>query len=90
MSRNILNELYDYDLFHLTEIEDTDGAYRAALDRLVKAEAKLKKAYPDSIDILNEYQSVDIDLHNISNRNKFRKGFKVGVQLVLEMIKPIK
>ena len=35
MSRNILDELYDYDLFHLTEIEDTDGAYRAALDRLV-------------------------------------------------------
>lgn len=35
MSRSILNELYDYDLFHLTESEDTDGAYRSALDRLV-------------------------------------------------------
>lgn len=88
--RNILDELYDYDLFHLTEIEDTDGTYRTALDRLVKAEAELKKAYPDSADILNEYQSADIDLHNISNRNEFRKGFKVGAQLVLEMIKPIK
>ena len=88
--RNILDELYDYDLFHLTEIEDTDGTYRTALDRLVKAEAELKKAYPDSTGILNEYQSADIDLHNISNRNEFRKGFKVGAQLVLEMIKPIK
>ena len=88
--RNILDELYDYDLFHLTEIEDTDGTYRTALDRLVKAEAELKKAYPDSTDILNEYQSADIDLHNISNRNEFRKGFKVGAQLVLEMFKPIK
>lgn len=88
--RNILDELYDYDLFHLTEIEDTDGTYRTALDRLVKAEAELKKAYPDSTDILNEYQSAVIDLHNISNRNEFRKGFKVGAQLVLEMIKPIK
>lgn len=74
----------------MTEIEDTDGTYRTALDRLVKAEAELKKAYPDSTDILNEYQSADIDLHNISNRNEFRKGFKVGAQLVLEMIKPIK
>ena len=35
MSRNILDELYDYDLFHLTEIEETDRAYKAALDRLV-------------------------------------------------------
>ena len=90
MSRNILNEIYDYDLFHLTEIEDTDGAYRAALDRLVKAEAELKKAYPDNNEILDEYQSADIELHNFYNRNEFRKGFKVGAQLVLEMIKPIK
>ena len=90
MSRNILDELYDYDLFHLTEIEDTDGAYRAALDRLIKAEAELKKAYPDSTEILDEYQSADIELHTLSNRNEFRKGFKVGAQLVLEMIKPIK
>ena len=85
MSRNILDELYDYDLFHLTEIED-----KAALDRLVKAEAELKKAFPESAEILDEYQTADIELHNLSNRNEFRKGFKVGAQLVLEMIKPIK
>ena len=48
MSKNILDELYDYDLFHLTEIEDMDGSYKAALDRLVKAEAELKKAFLDS------------------------------------------
>ena len=90
MSRNILDEIYDYDLFHLTEIEDTDGAYRAALDMLVKAEAELKKAYPENNEILDEYQSADIELHNLSNRNEFRKGFKVGAQLVLEMLKPIK
>ena len=90
MSKNILDELYDYDLFHLTEIEDMDGSYKAALDRLVKAEVELKKAYPDNDEILDEYQSADIELHNLSNRNEFRKGFKVGAQLVLEMIKPIK
>ena len=44
MSKNILNELYDYALFRLGEIEDTDETYRAALDRFVKAEAELKKA----------------------------------------------
>ena len=53
---NILDELYDYDLFHMTEIEDMDGSYKSALDRLVKAEAELKKAYPDSTEILDEYQ----------------------------------
>lgn len=88
--RNILDELYDLDLFHLTEIKDTDGTYKSAMDRLVDAEAELLKTFPDCKAILDEYQSADIDLHNLSNRNEFRKGFKVGAQLVLEMIKPIK
>lgn len=88
--RNILDGLYDYDLFHLTEIEDTNGAYRAALYRLIKAEAELKKEYPDISDILAEYQSADNDLHAISNRNEFCKGIRVGTQLVLEMIKSVK
>ena len=48
------------------------------------------QAYPERTDIPDEYQSADIELHKRSNRNEFRKGFKVGAQLVLEMIKPIK
>lgn len=88
--RTILDELYDYDLFHLSEIEDTNGVYIAALDRLIKTEIELKKTYPDINDILAEYQSADNDLHGISNRNEFCKGIRVGAQLVLEMLKPIK
>ena len=67
-----------------------DGSYKSALDRLVKTEAELKKAYPECPDTLDEYQSAIIDLHNLTNRNKFRNGSKVGAQLLLEMLKPIK
>lgn len=88
--RDILDELYDLDFFHLAEIEDVDDAYKSAMDRLLKAETELLKAFPDCKDMLDEYQSADIDLHNLSNRNEFRKGFRTGAQLVLEMIKPIK
>ena len=90
MSRNILDELYDYELFNLIEIEDVDGAYKSAMDRLVKAETELLKAFPDCKAILDKYQSADIDLHNLSNRNEFRKGFRADTQLVIEMLKPIK
>lgn len=88
--KSLIDELYDSDLFHLTEIEDVDGVYKSAMDRLVKAEAELLKAYPDCKAILDEYQSADIDLHSLSNRNEFRKGFRAGAQLVLEMLRPIK
>lgn len=88
--KNILDELYDLDLFHLTEIANVDGEYKSAMDRLLKAETELLKAFPDCKDMLDEYQSADIDLHNLSNRNEFRKGFRADAQIVLEMIKPIK
>ena len=88
--KNLIDELYDYDLFHLTEIEDVDDAYKSAMDRLVNVEAELLKTFPDCKAILDTYQSADIDLHNLSNRNEFRKGFRAGAQLVLEMLKPIK
>lgn len=67
--RNILDELYDYGLFHLTEIETFDDAYNATLDRLVKAEVELRKNYPDNNEIIDAYQPEDIDLHNFSNHN---------------------
>lgn len=67
MNKNILDELYDSDLFHMTEIEDVNSEYKSAMDRLVKAETKLLKAYPDCKTMLDEYQSADIDLHSLSN-----------------------
>lgn len=81
MNKNILDELYDYDLFHLSEVEDADGAYRAAFERLIKAEKELKRAYPDISDILSEYQSADNDLHTISNRNEFCKDVRAESNL---------
>lgn len=73
MSKNILDELYDCDLFHMTEISDVNGEYRLAMDRLVKAEAELLKAFPDCKTMLDEYQSADIDLHSLSNRTSFAR-----------------
>lgn len=64
--KNILDELYDWDLFHITEIADVDGEYRKTMDRLLKAETELLKAFPDCKEIFDEYQTADIDLHNLS------------------------
>jgi hypothetical protein len=88
--KNLIDELYDLDVFHTSEVADVDGEYKSAMDRLLKAETALINVSPENKSILDEYQSADIDLHNLSNRNEFRKGIRVGAQLVLEMLKPIK
>ena len=84
--KDIIDELYD---LHSPNKND-DKEYQSTLDRLIKLEAELLKNYPDCKDIFEEFQTADGDLHIIANRIEFRKGFRIGAQLVLEMIKPIK
>lgn len=87
--KDIIDELYDMHLSNKNDTDNEDIVYQSTLDRLIKLEAKLLKAYPDCKELLEDFQTADGDLHSIANRIEFRKGFKVGAQLVLEMIKPI-
>lgn len=50
------DELYNYDLFHLTEIADVYEAYKTTIDRLLKA----------TLELLKTFSIVDICLTNIS------------------------
>ena len=88
--KNILDELFDSGLFRLTKITDVGDEYRNKMEQLLKVETELLKAFPDCEDMLNEFQSVEIDLIELSNRYEFSKGFRLGAQLALEMLKPIK
>ena len=88
--KGILGELYNCNLFHLNRIADVGVEYRQAMERLLKAETDLLKALHDCSELLDEYKSAEIDLTDLSNRYEFSKGFRLGAQLVLEMIKPIK
>ena len=88
--KNILDELYDCNLFYSIKITDVGDVYRKAMERLLEAETELLKAFPDCWELLDEYQSAEIDLADLSNRYEFCKGFRLGAQLVLEMLKPIK
>ena len=88
--KNLIDELYDLHLSQQNDTDNEDREYHSTLDRLIKLEAELLKTYPDCKELLEDFQTAGGDLHSIANRTEFRKGFKVGAQLVLEMIKPIK
>ena len=88
--RNIIAELYDSDLFHLTELETVSEEYKSVLDKLIKTETEITENIPQCKSLFEEYQTVNIALHNLSNRNEFVVGFRTGAQIVLEMLKPIK
>lgn len=88
--RNIIEELYDSDLFHFTELETVSEEYKSVLDKLIKTEAEITEKFPQCKSLFEEYQTANIALHNLSNRNEFIAGFRTGAQIVLEMLKPIK
>ena len=86
--KNIIDELYDQDLFRSFKIRSEE--YKAALNQLVKLEAEMLNTYPEIKELLEDYQSAESELTRLSNRSEFRLGVKLGAQLVLEMMKPLK
>lgn len=88
--KNIIDEIYDNDLFHITDVSRVGKEYADAMGRLCAAERKMLDQCPDIKETFYEYQDAQISLANLSNRQEFTKGIRVGAQLVLEMIKPIK
>ena len=88
--RNIIEELYDSDLFHLTELETVSEEYKSVLDKLIKTEEEIMQSFPPCKSLFEEYQTANIALHNLSTHNEFVAGFRTGAQIVLEMLKPVK
>ena len=88
--KNLIDELYDLDIFRLTELNSMSSEYKATFNRLVKLEAELLKSYPDCKDIFNEYQTTEGQLHSLDNRNEFRKGFQAGAQIMIEILTTIR
>ena len=88
--RSLLDELYDSEAFRTLTTENAGDEYRAVMDRLVKAERELKQACERCPDVFSEYQTADMNLHLLSNKHEFTQGLRVGAQLVLELLRPIK
>ena len=86
---NIIEEMYNGDLFPIGTYCNSNKGYKKAMDALVAAEAELLAAFPQVKEIFDRYQSAQIELISINNRQEFVNGFRIGSQMVMEMIKPI-
>ena len=61
-----------------------------AVDRLCEVEKQLLECSPECAEIYGEYQDAQIDVTSLAARSEFAKGMRVGAQLMLELIKPLK
>lgn len=86
---NIIEEMYNGDLFPIGTYDHCSQKYKNAMDKLVEAETELLKNYPQVKELFQKYQDAQIELISINNRQEFLNGFRIGAQIVLEMVKPI-
>ena len=86
---NIIEEMYNGDLFPVGTYEHSSKEYKKIMNELTSAEAELLAAYPQIRELFDKYQSAQIDLISINNRQEFVNGFRVGAQMMLEMLKAV-
>ena len=63
--------------------------YKKAMDSLVAAETELLNTYPQIRELFDKYQSAQFELISINNRQEFVNGFRIGGQVVMEMLRSI-
>ena len=86
---NIIEEMYNGDLFPIGTYDHCSQECKNAMDKLVAAEAELLKDYPQVKEIFQKYQDAQIELISINNRQEFVNGFRIGAKIALEMIDSI-
>ena len=52
-------------------------------------ETEMLNTYPQIRELFDRYQSAQIELISINNRQEFVNGFRIGGKIALEMLKPI-
>ena len=87
---SIIDLIYDNDIFRFTDKSSLSVEYKSAVDKLCEVERKLLESFPECAQIYDEYQDAQIDVTSLAARSEFTKGKRVGAQLMLELIKPLK
>ena len=72
---NIIEEMYNGDLFPVGTYSNSSKGYKKAMDSLVAAETELLNTYPQIRELLDKFQSAQIELISINNRPEFVNGF---------------
>lgn len=80
----IIEKMYDNEEFQGEEIKSRK--YHEILSKVCKAEDELLEKFPECKDLFMKYQAAEIDLMDITLRQKFMDGVKIGGKLMVEIM----
>ena len=87
---SIIDLIYYSDYFRTTDNSILGDEYKSAIERVCEAEKQLLTRLPECAEFFEEYQDAQIAVTSLAQRYEFAKGMRVGAQLILELIKPLK
>ena len=87
---DILEMMYNGKFPPFYELNIWNEEYEKLVKRIVEVEAEISKISPEASKLLDDYQEIQSAINTITFYHEFSAGFRVGAQLMLEMLKPLK
>ena len=85
----LLEAMYRGKVPTFCEVNLWNAEYSELVRQITEIEAEILQTYPDIKPLLNRFQDIQNEINSISDYHEFRIGYKVGAQLMLEMMENI-
>lgn len=87
---NIIEKLYRNKILPFGEIHFESEERVELSEKLDKAEKKLLEAFPECSKLFEQYVDAQMESMDFENYGEFLLGFKIGAQIMLEVLQDIK
>ena len=86
---NILEDMYYGNIAHFWEHSITDSEYRRWAGRSAELDKELRETFPEAEELINKRDMARNEANEIMAYQQFVYGFRVGAQLMAEMMKKV-
>ena len=86
---NILEGLFFGSQVPFDEVDMNCPEYYQAGDKVDKCKAKILERYPDLVQLMEEYETTQMEQSELGRFHEFSVGVRVGAQLMIEMLKEL-
>ncbi len=85
----LLEAMYRGKVPTFCEVNLWNTEYAELVRQITEVETEILQTYPDIKPLLNRFQDIQNEINSISYYHEFQIGYKVGAQLMLEMMENI-
>lgn len=86
---NLIKGMYFGDVLPFGEIHPLHTECNRKASKVVEIEKRIISAFPDSKELMEEYENARVEHNEIFGYQQFLLGMRTGAQLVLELMQPV-